>query len=291
MLEGEQPSGASHDKGVTENPLRSAQFSPSLGAEPTLRDNERVKELVRSIGVDFRFAIVNTVFSQLLMPGVGKLLSQTGRHKSAPLSRYRLTREFFLSVVSDPGSSRAQHATKRVRQVHDAAGVKPDKEDFNYVLYTLSHKILDSIEKYDLKSPTPDERASWFKVWRKVAMDLGGKGIPEDESEFVTQMKKLEASSLQYVTPESKQLAKDTIEDAAGVFPAPMRPMAMRIVHALIEPDIAKALDLPEVSELDRRITRALLKTGSEASRLWRSLWTQVQGGHPNPGASWQADD
>lgn len=271
--------------------VRLPQLPERERSQFTQEDKERVVGFVRDIGVDFRFTIVNALFSQILMPGVATLLEKAGGVKSDPLSRYKLTRLFFLNMVSQPEGQRARQALAQVKRVHQAVGVRTDLEDFNYVLYTLSHKILDSLEHYDLKAPSKELRQSWFKLWRNVGLELGSSGIPVDEQQFVKDMQALERKHLQSVSPQSKSVAKSTLEDAAGVFPPPLRPLAMRIVYALVDPELARGLELPQVPELDRKIIRRLLQTSSEASRVWRTLWGQLRGGHPGAGPSWKPDE
>lgn len=235
-------------------------------------DVETVKRIFSGIGVEFRVCIMNSLFSQIAMPAIAGFLHKTGLFERDPAERFRDTRAFFVQMVNDPDSPEGRQALEKIRAIHERVGVSPKLPEFEYVVYTLTAKLMDTLRQYDAKAPTKAEEEAWFRVWRGVGIRLGAESIPADYAEFRRKNEELEERRLAHPSKISKQVADTLIERGIPTLPLLLQPVGRELITALLEPKIARALGLREASELERVTTRVAVQTSSIFLHVWRGL-------------------
>jgi uncharacterized protein (DUF2236 family) len=234
-------------------------------------DVATVRRIFHEQGIELRLSIVNAFFSQIAMPAVASILHRSGAFDSDTMERFKDTRKFFVQIVEDPGSPAGLAAIEKVREVHRRAGVPPEIPEFQYVVYTLTHKFMETLKEFDASPPTRAEELAWFRVWRAVGGMLGAPDISENYDEFIAKNKLLEERKM-VQSKVSHDLAEKIIENSLNFLPEPLRPLGRPIILSLIEPKVAEALGLQTSPEWQRSTVRCGLQTVSAISHVWHEF-------------------
>ena len=98
-------------------------------------------------------------------------------------------------------------------------------------------------ERFGWRRMSESEKLAWFWFWRQVGERMQIRDIPEAYDEFERYGRDYEAANFRY-TDSNQRVALATRELFAGWFPALLRPLVRRGIHALLDPSLLTAFDL-----------------------------------------------
>lgn len=202
-------------------------------------------------------ALELALFRSFASVRIGGLLHATGEFEGRPQKRYDDT-DLIVSEIIENGfdSVRGQRAIGRMNELH--ARFRIANEDFLYVLSTFVFEPLRWNEHFGWRRMSEDERLAWFRFWRAVGERMQILGIPATLADFAAFSSDYEKRNFR-PQPASRQVALATREMFASWFPAPLRPLVRRSIHALLDPPLLAALDLqPAPRWLQRTVAAAL---------------------------------
>ncbi|EXI65641.1 MAG: hypothetical protein AW08_03012 [Candidatus Accumulibacter adjunctus] len=202
-------------------------------------------------------ALELALFRSFASARIGGLLHATGEFEQRPQKRYDDT-DLIVSEIIENGfdSRRGQRAIERMNEVH--ARFRIANEDFLYVLSTFIFEPLRWNERFGWRRMSDAERLAWFRFWREVGERMQILGIPATLADFAAFSSEYEGRNFRPLAA-CRQVALATREMFAGWFPAPLRPLVRRSIHALLDPPLLLALDLqPAPRWLQRTVEAAL---------------------------------
>lgn len=187
-------------------------------------------------------ALELALFRSFASARIGGLLHATGEFGRRPQKRYDDT-DLIVSEIIENGfdSRRGQRAIERMNELH--ARFRIANEDFLYVLSTFIFEPLRWNERFGWRRMSDAERLAWFRFWREVGERMQILGIPATLADFAAFSREYEKRNFRPLAA-CRQVALATREMFAGWFPAPLRPLVRRSIHALLDAQLLFALDL-----------------------------------------------
>jgi hypothetical protein len=245
--------------------------SPALAEIARLdpeRDHERI--VLLSCRQDFPFdttrALELALFRTFAVPSIGGLLAATGEFERSPQKRYDDT-DLLVSELMEHGyrSDRGQRALARINALHGRFAIGND--DFLYVLATFVCVPMEWNARFGWRRLTERERAAWLRFWRGVGEGMGMRDIPGTLERFAAFMRAYEHDHYRR-TEASTRVATATRELFVGWAPRPLRPLARRAIHALLDPPLREAFGFPRPSRLFAWLVPAGLRARALVVRL-----------------------
>ncbi len=227
-------------------------------------DHERI--VLLSCRQDFPFdttrALELALFRTFAVPTIGGLLAATGEFEARAQRRYDDT-DLLVSELMEHGyrSERGRRALARINALHGRFSIR--NEDFLYVLATFVFVPIAWNQRFGWRRLTDAERTAWFCFWRGVGEGMGIRDIPMDLGAFDAFMQAHEREHYRR-TEASTRVALATRELFVRWAPRPLRGMARRCIHALLDAPLRAAFGLPEPSRALRWLVPAALR-----ARAW----------------------
>jgi hypothetical protein len=197
------------------------------------------------------------LFRTFASPRIGGLLHATGEFEARSQKRYDDT-DLIVSEIVEYGydSDRGRRAIARMNAIHGR--FKIANNDFLYVLSTFVLEPIRWNARFGWRTMTEAERVGWFWFWREVGERMGIAGIPESCDELERFNVAYERDAFRF-TDANHRVAVATREMFAHWFPAPLRPIVRRSIHALLDPPLLAAFGLtPAPPALQRTMAAAL---------------------------------
>jgi len=187
-------------------------------------------------------ALELALFRTFAAPRIGGLLHGSGEFEARTQKRYDDT-DLLVSEIIEHGfdSPRGSRAIARINALH--ARFRIANDDFLYVLSSFVFEPIRWNVRFGWRRMSDLERLAWFWFWRGVGERMLIRDIPEDYGQFERDSRRYEADNFR-CTPASRCVAVATREMFAGWFPAPLRPLVRRGIHALLHPPLLAAFDL-----------------------------------------------
>ncbi len=195
---------------------------------------------------DMTRALELALFRTYCVPTISGLLHRTGEFIQRPQKRYDDT-DIMISALMEQGydSLPGQAVLARMNAIHGRFPIA--NEDYVYVLSTFVFVPLAWFERYGRRHPTGHEREALFQFWRQVGLRMGIRDIPESYEAFQAYNLAYEADHYK-VAESNRKVGLATRELFASWFPAPMRPLVRRSIHALLDDASRKAFGFPTPS-------------------------------------------
>jgi hypothetical protein len=186
------------------------------------------------------------LFRSFGSPRIGGLLHATGEFEARSQKRYDDT-DLIVSEIVEHGydSDRGRRAIARMNAIHGR--FKIANNDFLYVLSTFVLEPIRWNARFGWRTITEPERIGWFWFWREVGERMGISGIPESCDELDRYNVAYERDAFRF-TDANQRVAVATREMFARWFPAPLRPVVRRSIHALLDPPLLAAFGLRRAS-------------------------------------------
>jgi len=198
------------------------------------------------------------LFRTFASPRIGGLLHATGEFEARSQKRYDDTDLIVRQIVEhDYESDRGRRAIARMNAIHGR--FKIANNDFLYVLSTFVLEPIRWNARFGWRTMTEHERMAWFWFWREVGERMGIAGIPESLDELDRYNVAYERDAFRF-TDANHRVAVATREMFARWFPAPLRPLVRRSIHALLDPPLLVAFGLEPASPWLQRTTAAALR-------------------------------
>ena len=182
------------------------------------------------------------LFRTFASPRIGGLLHATGEFEARSQKRYDDT-DLIVSEIVEFGydSDRGRRAIARMNAIHGRFKIANGD-----LLYVLSTFVLEPIRwnaRFGWRTMTEPERLGWFWFWREIGERMGIAGIPESCDELDRYNVAYERDAFRF-TDANQRVAVATREMFAHWFPAPLRPLVRRSIHALLDPPLLAAFGL-----------------------------------------------
>jgi hypothetical protein len=210
-------------------------------------------------------ALELALFRTFASPRIGGLLHATGEFEARAQKRYDDT-DLIVSEIIEHGydSERGRRAIARMNAIHTRFKIADG--DFLYVLSTFILEPIRWNARFGWRGMTETERLAWFWFWCEIGKRMEITGIPESYAALEQYSVAYERDAFRF-TEANSRIALATREMFARWFPAPLRPLVRRSIHALLDPPLLTAFGLEPASPWLRHTTAAALRARARLLR------------------------
>lgn len=266
-------------------------------SEPTLdpvRDHQRIVQ--RLVCYDFPFdttrALEFALFRTYCVPSISGLLDRTGEFVRCPQKRYDDT-DIIVSELMEWGydSARGAAALERMNRIH--GHFKISNQDFLYVLSTFVFEPIRWNARFGWRRMTEIERLAFFHFWCAVGARMGVHGVPADYAEFERFNIETERARFAYADTNAR-IGNATRELFASWFPAWLRPLVRRVIHAMLDEPVRAAFGFPRPAPGLRTLVAVGMRLRARILRLLpkrRTPRLRTLLPHPTYPAGYQIED
>lgn len=232
------------------------------------RDHQRIVSLLccYEFPFDMTRSLEFALYRTFCVPRVAALLDLTGEFRERAQKRYDDT-DILISEFLEWGydSERGAAALARVNTLHGRFRIAND--DFLYVLSTFVFEPVRWNARFGWRRMSENERLALFYFWREVGRRMGIHDIPESYQAFERFNIEYERAHFRH-TEAAQRTGTATREMFCHWFPAPVRPVVRRAIHALLDDAVIEAFGFPKPSRLMRRVVAAALRLRGHFARL-----------------------
>jgi ER-bound oxygenase mpaB/B'/Rubber oxygenase, catalytic domain len=198
------------------------------------------------------------LFRTYAVPGIGRLLDETGEFTRRPQKRYDDT-ALLLEPPNRLGfeDPEAKAAIRRINQMHRSYDI-PNHE-FRYVLSTFVVVPKRWLDAYGKRPLTPTEVEASVQYYRTLGRHMGIKDIPESYAAFEELMESYEAEHFAY-DEGGRRVADATLALMVGFQPRVARPVMGIFSRSLMDPPLRKAFGYADPPAVVVKISRGALK-------------------------------
>lgn len=207
------------------------------------------------------------LFRTYAVPGIGRLLDETGEFTRRTQKRYDDT-----ALLLDPPARlgfedpEARTAIRRINQMHRAYDI-PDHE-LRYVLSTFVVVPKRWLDDFGKRSLTPTELEASVQYYRTLGRHMGIPDIPETYAGFEELMDSYEVEHFGY-DPGGRRVADATLALMTGFQPRPVRPLMGAFSRSLMDPHLRAAFRYADPPAAVVALSRALLVARGRVLRLF----------------------
>jgi hypothetical protein len=216
---------------------------------------------------DMNQALSFALFRTYAVPGIGRLLGQTGEFTERVQKRYddtALLLEPPTRLGFEHPESRA--AIRRINQMHRAYDI-PDHE-MVYVLCTFVVVPKRWLDDYGKRAMTPNEVAASVHYYRELARHLGIREVPTTYDAFEQHLDAYEAEHFGY-DAGGRAVADATLGLMQTFYPRLLARPAGLFARALMDEPLRQALRYDAPSPAVQRLSRAALRARGRLLRLF----------------------
>lgn len=219
-----------------------------------------------TFGWEVHRALELAIFHTFAVPGISKILDQTGEFAHLGQKRYDDTVSLLREIGRDgPASPRGRAAIRRMNWIHRPYHISND--DLVYVLATFIVIPVRWIKRYGWRDLADDEIRAAVRYYRTVGRLMGIRQMPETYPEFAGYLDAYERDHHSFTEP-NRRLAVSLIKVIGAWAPRPARPLARCCVAAALGSPLRQALGLPEPSGLVRAGVHTALRSRAALIRL-----------------------
>ncbi|GCD90972.1 oxygenase MpaB family protein [Nocardioides sp. LS1] len=216
---------------------------------------------------DMNQALSFALFRTYAVPGIGRLLDQTGEFTGAVQKRYDdtailLEQPFRLGFDHPQGRA----AVRRINQMHRAYDI-PDHE-FRYVLSTFVVVPKRWLDDYGKRPLTPTELRASVNYYRTLGRHMNIPDIPETYDDFARLMDDYEAEHFAF-DEGARRVADATLQLMLTFHPRPAARGVEVFSRALMDPPLRAAFRYAAPHPLVERASRGALKVRGLALRAF----------------------
>ncbi|GAA4379890.1 oxygenase MpaB family protein [Nocardioides caricicola] len=207
---------------------------------------------------DMNQALSFALFRTYAVPGIGRLLHDTGEFTGDVQKRYDDT-ALLLEPPTRVGFEHpeAKAAIRRINAMHRAYDIPNDQ--FRYVLSTFVVVPKRWMDDYGKRPFTANEVEASVQYYRTLGRHMGIKDVPETYAEFEELMDSYEAEHFAY-DEGARRVADSTLALMQTFYAKPLRKPAGLFARALMDQPLREAFryDAPPVAV--QRLSRAALR-------------------------------
>ncbi|MEE1823521.1 oxygenase MpaB family protein [Streptomyces sp. BE20] len=200
------------------------------------------------------------------VPGIGRLLAETGEFTGRTQKRYNDT-TLILEAVLEHGfdSTQGREAIRRMNQMHRRYDISD--ADFLYVLATFVVIPKRWLDDYGWRRYSPHERRAATNYFRELGRHMGLPGIPETFEEFEQLLDDYERAHFAF-DPGGRAVSDSTLGLMASWYPVPLRPSMRLSSICLLDDPLREAFGYPAPPAALRRAVRTGMWLRGRAVRL-----------------------
>ncbi|MER5730391.1 oxygenase MpaB family protein [Streptomyces sp. NPDC002138] len=215
---------------------------------------------------DFARALELALYRSYAVPGIGRLLAETGEFTERAQKRHDDT-VLLLDAVVEHGfdSDIARTAIRRVNQMHRGHAIS--NEDMRYVLCTFVVVPKRWLDVYGWRSMTHHEQRASARYHATLGQHLGITDIPASFEEFEATMNAYEKAHFGW-DEGGREVADATLDMMASWYPAPLAPLARGARRALLDEPLLRAFRYEPPHPRVRGLVRGALRLRGRAVRL-----------------------
>lgn len=216
---------------------------------------------------DMNQALGFALFRTYAVPGIGRLLDETGEFTKRPQKRYDDT-ALLLEPPNRLGfeDPEAKAAIRRINAMHRAYDI-PNHE-FRYVLSTFVVVPKRWLDDYGKRPLTAHELEASVQYYRTLGHHMGIKEIPETYEGFAELMDSYEAEHFGY-DAGGRRVADATLALMVGFQPRVARPVMGVFSRSLMDPPLRRAFRYDDPPALVETISRGALKARGRLLRVF----------------------
>lgn len=216
---------------------------------------------------DMNQALGFALFRTYAVPGIGRLLDETGEFTKRPQKRYDDT-ALLLEPPNRLGfeAPEAKAAIRRINQMHRAYDI-PNHE-FRYVLSTFVVVPKRWLDEYGKRPLTAHELEASVQYYRTLGRHMGIKDVPETYEGFAELMDSYEAEHFGY-DEGGRRVADATLALMVGFQPRIARPVMGVFSRSLMDPPLRRAFRYADPPAPVERVSRGALRTRGRLLRLF----------------------
>ena len=217
---------------------------------------------------DYNRALELALHKTYAVPSISETLARSKEFEKYAQKRYDDT-DLLLSEVVEHGlkrGSRGWQALQQINWIH--SNYKISNDDYLYVLGTFIFEASNWINNYAYRALTQNEELAGFYVWKQIGEQMNIKDIPVSINEFRKFYITYEEKYFKY-SKANAQIAKYT-EDLllSWYLPSFMFETARPFLHAVMQPNLLKALNHKEPGIALRSLVKNTLRARSKAANL-----------------------
>ncbi|GAB2918345.1 oxygenase MpaB family protein [Rhodococcus aerolatus] len=220
-------------------------------------------------------ALSFALFRTYAVPGIGRLLDETGEFTTRVQKRYDdtvlLLEPPFHLGFADP---QARAAIRRVNRMHRSYAI-PDHE-MRYVLATFVVVPQRWLAEHGPRPLTEGETRASVQYYRTLGAHLGIPDVPETFAGFAELMDGYEAEHFGY-TPGGRRVADATLGLMTTFYPRVAAPGVRLLSRALMDPPLRDALGYAAPPAPVERALRAAVRARGRLLRLFPTRVTPVR--------------
>lgn len=216
---------------------------------------------------DMNQALSFALFRTYAVPGIGRLLYETGQFTEAVQKRYDDT-ALLLEPPTRVGFEHpeAKAAIRRINAMHRAYDIPND--EFRYVLSTFVVVPKRWMDDYGKRPFTANEVEASVQYYRTLGRHMGIKDIPETYAQFEELMDSYEAEHFAY-DEGARRVADSTLALMQTFYAKPLQKPAGLFARALMDQPLREAFRYDAPPVVVQRFSRAALKARGVALRAF----------------------
>lgn len=229
-------------------------------------------EIVRNLAThefpwDTIQALSLALFRTFAVPGIGRLLDQTGAFAADAQKRYDDT----ALLLEAPGLLGFDHpdartAIRRINQMHRSHHIPND--EMRYVLSTFVVVPRRWVDSYGKRPFTSNEVSAVVRYYRTLGRHLGVTDLPETFDDFAELMEAYEAEHFGF-DDGARRVADATLALVTSFYPRPLRRAVDVFSRALMDEPLLRAFGYDAPHPLVVRTCRAGLRARGRVLRLF----------------------
>lgn len=224
------------------------------------KDYERVVYLITS----YEFPFDNTrslefaLFRTFAVPSVSNILDLSQEFYQRPQKRYDDT-AITVGELMENGihSERGRAAIRHMNRLHGRFDITND--DYLYVLSTFVFEPIRWVERFGWRKMCEQEKLALFYFWREIARHMNIKDVPATYEAFEAFNLEYERKHFQY-SEKNHRVGKATVNLFLSWFPAPLRPLILPGIYAMMDEPLLKAFGFPAPPGFLRTLASGTLK-------------------------------
>ncbi|MEW2078980.1 oxygenase MpaB family protein [Streptomyces sp. NPDC013433] len=200
------------------------------------------------------------------VPRVSRLLDRTQEFERAGQKRYDDTVLLMYEMVREgTDSEHGRAAARHLNRIHGRYRIP--NEDFLYVLATTVVGPKRWIDRFGWRRLSEQETESLALVGRRMGEMMGISGVPGTYAAFERLHDDYEREMFAY-DPANRRVAAATLRIMASWYPAPARRLASRVVLAVLDEPLLKALGFRPQPRLLRAAVHRAFRVRAALIRL-----------------------
>lgn len=209
------------------------------------RDSARIVYLssVYEFPWDYQRALELALLRTFAVPTISAILDASGEFRTRAAKRYDDTELILAEIVEHgPHSPRGVAALERLNAIHGRFAIAND--DYLYVLSTFIYEPIRWIARFGWRPLSEAERLGNFWFWHDLGGRMGIRDIPADFAELERFNRDYERDQFRF-RETNRRVGAATRELFLSWFPRLLRPVAGRVIDAVVDEPLGRALGFP----------------------------------------------